>query len=135
MTAIQGTDSRNNMDNHRAAFFSGSTEDSITATASGNQATAYQLSNMISRISVCATNGDSVKLPPGNHPGMLLMVINDGAANAQVFGSGTDTIDGVATATGVVLTAAKRDIFVCMTPIGGAVTAAKWYSLEGVKSV
>ena len=36
------------------------------------------------------------------------LVANDGAASCQVFGQGTDTIDNVATATGVAIAAAKR---------------------------
>jgi hypothetical protein len=132
MTVIQGTDTRNNSGNERAAFFSGSTEDNITATASGNQATAYQLSNMYNFISTCATNGDSVKLPAAAHLGMEVVVINDGAANAQVFGLGIDTIDAVATATGVVLSAAKRCTYICRKVTDA--TAGKWVSNMGAKS-
>ena len=101
--------------------------DTITAHAGGGKASATPLVAGLNRITVCATNGDSVLMPPAVS-GAEVVVINDGAANAQVFGQGTDTIDGVATATGVVLTAAKRDIFFCLT-------AGAWQSLEGVKSV
>lgn len=135
MTApITGTDSKHNAENERVAFLSGSVETGITATASGVQATAYQLTSMFNIITVCATNGDAVKLPPAVHVGMEVTIVNDGAANAQVFGAGTDTIDGVATATGVPLTAAKRCKYVVGTAVGGAVTAGKWLSNMGVKS-
>lgn len=132
MTAIQGTDSRNNNGLERAAYFAGSVEDSITATAGGNQATAYQLSNMYNFITTCATNGDAVKLPKADHIGMEVIIVNDGAANAQVFGFGTATIDGVATATGVVLSAAKRCTYICKAADGAA--AGKWISNMGAKS-
>lgn len=98
-------------------------EDGITAKAGGVQANAYLLTGNFNRISVCANNGDSVKLPPSS-PGEEIVVINDGAATAQVYGFGTDTIDGVATATGVTVSNAKRAIFWC-------VTAGKWQSLGG----
>lgn len=92
-------------------------ETGITATASGTQAAAYQLSAQMSDISVCATALDSVALPkitvrapneanPGSL-GMLVFVYNGGAAAAQVYGgtNAKDTINGVATATGVLLPA------------------------------
>lgn len=132
MPTITGTDSIHNQENERVGFLSGSVEDSITATAGGVQATAYQLSNMFNIITVCATNGDAVKLPDSVHVGMEITVVNDGAANAQVFGLGTDTIDGVATATGVVLSAAKRCKYVVKAARGAA--AGKWVSNMGVKS-
>lgn len=132
MTTITGTASEHNQENERVGFLSGSVEDSITATAGGIQATAYQLSNMFNIITVCATNGDAVKLPDSNHVGMEITVVNDGAANAQVFGLGSDTIDGVATATGVVLSAGKRCKYVVKTP--RATVAGKWVSNMGVKS-
>lgn len=102
-------------------------QDNITARAGGTKALATVLTAAVSRITVCATNGDSVLLPQA-WQGSQCMVINDGAANAQVFGQGTDTIDGVATATGVVMSAAKRNIFYCV--LNGA-----WQSMQGVKSI
>lgn len=85
----------------------------LTATAGGTQAAALALTASINRITVCATGGDSVRLPV-SVAGMKIVVINDGAAAAQVFGAGTDTIDAVATATGVVLTNARRAEFWCV---------------------
>lgn len=72
----------------------------VTAHAGGTQALAVALTGQVNRISVCATAADSVKLPP-SRAGLDITVINDGAASAQVFGAGTDTINSVATATGV----------------------------------
>lgn len=87
-------------------------EDSLTAHAGGTQAAALALSASVPthRISTCATAGDSVKLPV-LVVGAVHQIINDGATAAQVYGAGTSTIDGVATATGVLLQAGARAIF------------------------
>lgn len=109
-----------------------SIEDGITATAGGVQATARLLTCQMNRISVCATNNDAVKLPPVNSGITSVLIINDGAATAQVFGSNSDTIDGVATATGVVLTNAKRAWYYLISVSGANVGA--WISDMGIKS-
>lgn len=90
-------------------------ETGITATASGNQANAYQLSAQMSRIDTVGTALDSVALPkisisPGNQaPGglgdLIFVYNNDSADGAQVYGVTPDTINGIATATGVFLPA------------------------------
>ncbi len=104
-------------------------EDTITAKAGGGQANAYQLSAAKSRVSVCVTNADSVKLPKSKFfVGSEFVVINDGAANLAVFPFDTATIDGGAASASVTITAAKRAIFYC-------VADGKWQSLEGVKAV
>ena len=72
----------------------------VTAFAGGGQASATSLTAGINRVSVVATAGDSVKLPV-SAAGLLVFVINDAALPMQVFGNGTDTINDVATATGV----------------------------------
>jgi hypothetical protein len=101
--------------------------DGVTARAGGGKALATPLAYGMNRITIVATAADSVLLPKAAD-GAEVLVINDAAANAaQVFGAGTDTIDGVATATGVVLSAAKRAWFYCLTD--GA-----WISLTGVKA-
>lgn len=107
-----------------------STEDAITAFATGGQAGAYQLSANTSRISVCVTNGDSVKLPNiKTTGGACVTIINDGAANAQVFAFGSDAtlIDGInGSTTGVTITAARRAEFY---NVNGA-----WYSAGAAKT-
>ena len=93
------------------------TETGITATSGGTQAAAYALSAQISRVDVAAAPGDSVLLPeiqqwangdarPGA-VGQLVFVRNATANAVQVFGASTDTINGVATATGISLPAGK----------------------------
>lgn len=109
----------------------GDVETGITATASGNQATAYQLTRSFNVLGTVATNADSVKLPADRQVGDEVIIVNDGSANAQVFGYGSDTIDAVATETGVVLTAAKRASYYVASITDGV---AAWVSNMGVKS-
>jgi len=98
----------------------GSTADGLTATPSGNQSTALALTAQINRISTVGTAADSVKLVPAS-PGIWQVVINDAASNSmQVYGSGTDTINDVATATGVAQAAGKTATYYCSV-------AGKWY--------
>lgn len=85
---------------------------SVTALAGGGKTGATPLTAAINRISVCATAADSVLLPPALK-GIDVFVQNDGVASAQVFGQGTDTINAVATATGVAQAAAKAALYVC----------------------
>ncbi len=77
-----------------------SSTNAVTAFATGGQTSATQLTTGFNRIATCATAGDSVKLPT-SAAGRMVVVWNAGAASAQVFGAGTDTINSVATATGV----------------------------------
>ena len=78
--------------------------DGIVASPGGGQLNATKLKAAINHITVCATAGDSLALPPAVG-GQMLVVINDGIADAQVFAApGTsDTINGVAGATGMAL--------------------------------
>jgi hypothetical protein len=74
--------------------------DALTAHAGGTQAAGLLLTGLINRVSTVATLGDSVLLP-ASAPGLSVTVINNGALSMQVYGSGTDTINSIATATGV----------------------------------
>lgn len=111
-----------------AQLLGGTPTTGLTAHAGGTRALAVQMAYGWNRVAVCATNGDSVALPAAL-AGTSALVIQDGAANAQVFAlvGTSDTIDGIAAATGVVLSAAKRAWFYCLTD--GA-----WQSLTGVKA-
>lgn len=96
--------------------------DALTAHSGGTQAAALLLSAAINRISTVAAANDSVKLPV-SVAGMSIAVINGAASNSmQVFGSGADTINDVATATGVAQAAGKTASYYC--PVAG-----KWYRL------
>lgn len=91
-----------------------SSVDNLTAHAGGGQASALQLTAELNRVSTVATIGDSVKLPP-SFPGMTIILENAGANAMQVFGAGTDTINGVVTATGVSQMAGSVVIYTCYT--------------------
>jgi hypothetical protein len=92
---------------------------SLTAHAGGTRALGTPLTSAINLIAVCATANDSCMLPPAVG-GQLMWVSNAGAASAQIFANtaGSDTINGVAAATGVALAAGKSDVF--MSPLAGA---------------
>lgn len=91
-------------------------ETGITALAGGGQTGATALTAQMNRIDTVATPLDSVALPkigirtpneanPGA-VGMLLFVQNNDAADAcQVYGQTPDTINGIATGTGILLPA------------------------------
>jgi hypothetical protein len=89
----------------------------IVARAAGGRASATPLTACINHVTVCATAADSVALPPAIG-GQEMVVVNSGAAAAQVFAAvGTsDTINGVVAATGIVLAAAAKEIFVSPAP-------------------
>lgn len=91
---------------------------SVTAHAGGTQTPATPIRTAITLIAVCATAGDSVQLPPAVG-GQLLWITNAGAASSQIFANpGSDTINGVANATGIALAAGKSITLV--SPILGA---------------
>lgn len=103
-----------------AVFAPGSVATGITAHAGGTQAAAIALAAAINRVDTVGTAADSVALPAPSVVGQTVIVINNAATNSmQVFGSGTDTINGVATATGVAQAAGKTAIYTAVT-IGAA---------------
>jgi hypothetical protein len=106
-------------------FIIESGQDNITATAGGGYANAYQLNNQTSRVTVVASSGDSVKLPP-SAPGLELLIINHGANAMQVFGNGTDTVDDQTYTTGVSQMSYSNVIYTCAA-------AGSWYT-EGLAS-
>lgn len=86
----------------------------VTATPSGTQATSLLLSAANVNIAVVATAADGVKLPPAK-VGMEISIVNSDAADAaQIFASGSDTINATAGATGVSLAAGAAAIFRCI---------------------
>ena len=84
----------------------------LTAHAGGGQASALQLSGSGASIGTVATTADSVKLPAAV-AGANYNLSNDGANSMQVFGLGTDTINSVATATGVAQASGVAAHFFC----------------------
>lgn len=94
-------------------FSKQSVSDSLTAHAGGGQTNALPLTSGINRVATVATAGDSVALPP-SYVGAELVVINAGANAMQVFGNGTETINSVATATGVSQGAGRIVVYYCV---------------------
>ena len=91
------------------------------ATATGtNQATAFVLTTIITNFTTAAASTGAV-LPTATKVGRKWIVYNNGANPIQIYGNGTDTIDGVAGATGVTLTNARAASFTC-------VQTGKWLS-------
>lgn len=101
-----------------------SASDALTAHAGGTQAAALLLTSVVNRVSTVATAADSVKLPLAI-AGAICIVINDAVNSLQAFGSGTDTINDVATATGIPVQGKTMAVFFCST----AAAAGKWYSI------
>lgn len=102
-------------------------ETPIVAAAGGTQAGALALSATKSfhEVTTVASANDSVKLPLATGSGDIHYVKNSAAANSlQLFGAGTDTIDQVATATGVAIAAGKMRMLVDSA-------SGKWQSLLG----
>lgn len=85
----------------------------VTAKAGGGRARATPIKAFCTRLAVCATSGDSVCLPEALS-GTPYLLIHDGGAPTRVFATGNDTIDGIAGATGVVLSNSKRCLFLCI---------------------
>ncbi len=105
------------------ALITARAQDTLVAKASGTQATATLITGQIARVTTVATAGDAVKLPP-SAAGLEVLVLNHGAHALQVFGVSPDTIDDVATATGVSQMASSIVLYACAT-------AGKWYA-EGL---
>lgn len=103
-----------------SGLFYESAADALTAHAGGGQGSALALTAQTNRITTVATAGDSVALPP-SVPGLEITVVNSGANPMQVYGSGTDTINDVATATGVPQMQNSICIYACSV-------AGKWYA-------
>lgn len=89
-------------------------QDGITAHAGGGKANAYQLTTQLNRVTTVATTADSVKLPEAI-PGTSVTLINAGANAMQVFGKDSDTINGVATGTGISQPAGTEYVYHCLT--------------------
>lgn len=96
-----------------------SVQSPLTALAGGAKAGATQINAANVQVDTVANAADSVLLPPAV-PGMQIFVANTSANSMQVFGSGTDTINNVATATGVAQAAGKSAVYFCTS-------AGKWF--------
>jgi hypothetical protein len=80
--------------------------DAITATAGGGQANAVQVSTVISRVTVVATAGDSVKLPVAGQ-GSIYTINNASANSLNIFPAVGDAINALAANAAYALSAGK----------------------------
>lgn len=104
------------------------TEDNITARAGGGQASATALSATATfhAVTTVTTAADSIALP-ACVDGREDFVFNAGANAMQVFGVSPDTINGVATATGISQPAGVGIWYLCDT-------ATKWRATLGANA-
>ena len=94
----------------------------IVALAGGGlSANTPVLVNGVNEVKTVASGSDSVVLPPAA-VGVVVFVVNAGANAMQVFGSGSDTINGTAGATGVSQANGKSALYV-------AADAGQWYRI------
>ncbi|MDX8499284.1 right-handed parallel beta-helix repeat-containing protein [Mesorhizobium sp. VK4C] len=90
----------------------GNTVTGITAFASGGQASATQLTATVNTVSTASAAAASVKLALCV-PGRQQTVANLGANSIQVFGTSPNTINGVASATGIAQATGKIATYFC----------------------
>lgn len=84
----------------------------ITAFATGGQTNATALTGSVNRITVCATIGDSVKLPT-SAAGLQVTVINSGATGADIFPITGDVINTLAANTAIRIASGTSVTFNC----------------------
>ena len=101
-------------------FFFESYAEGIVAFATGGQTNATNLTAEVNRVTVVGTAGDSVKLPTAV-PGLTIVVMNKTVRPMQVFAQANETIDDVATGTGV--TQMQNSLVIYCSTING-----KWYA-------
>lgn len=102
----------------------------LTAQADGTKANATALGYGVNTVTTVAGAADSVLLPYA-YPGAVVFVANTVATAIQTFGKGTDTVDGVATGTGVAQGASKRCWYIGVSGSGDGSDAGSWLSLVG----
>lgn len=98
----------------------------IVAQADGTKANATVLNYGLNQVDSVVGSNDSVLLPPAVPRAMVILINNDASNAMQVFGQGTDTINGVATGTGVSQAAGEIAILSCVEEgawFGGVLTA------------
>lgn len=85
----------------------------LTALAGGGRSGAPVINAMMTAVTV-ANNNDSVLLPPGSFVGLSICITNTSTSKSmQVFAQSTDTVNGVAGATGVPQMANSQVWYTC----------------------
>ena len=93
----------------------------VTAYVSGGQTLATALTSTFNNITTAAAGAASVKLP-ASAVGLEVIVSNQGANAVQIFGVSPDTINGVATGTGIAFTGTFDGVLGGNTPAAASVT-------------
>ncbi len=106
---IDGNDLNNQFGHPRLSSQTG-----ITAYAGGGQTNAYALTTRVNNVTTVASAGDSIRLQ-AIPLGKVVWVMNNGANAMQVYGAGTNTINGIATATGISQAAGSLVAYVGIT--------------------
>jgi hypothetical protein len=90
-------------------------QNKLVAAAGGTKAAAIQLAAGVAMFgfATVANAGDSALLPAAV-AGTIICVRNAGAQTLDLYGKGTDVINGTATATAYTLTADQAAIFFCV---------------------
>ncbi len=109
---------QNGSDLQKLAGLIGSAVGPITAQADGTKANATPITAVKCLVGTSAGALDSVLLPPG-YPGLEITIFNGGASSIQVFGSGSDTINGIATGTGVTQNNDISAVYTCYAVVSG----------------
>lgn len=102
----------------------------LVAGVGGTKANAVLVQATNTRVKTVTNANDSILLPPG-YIGLEVWLYNADAANSmQVFGSNNDTINDVATATGVAQAHGVLAVYRCMQTTGSSSAGtfvAQWY--------
>ncbi len=101
----------------------------VTALAGGGQTGATSLSPDFNNITTVATAGDSVMLPQATSP-IEVICVNETANACQVFGTATDTINGIACAVGYSQPANSQATYISITPGKWSVVPGAGYSAQ-----
>lgn len=99
----------------------------ITAQADTTKANATRLTAVHNLVETVAGAADSVLLPKG-YVGLEITIANDGANSCQVFGNGSDTINDVATETGVAQGNGLTALYRCYA-YDRATDVARWFRI------
>jgi hypothetical protein len=91
----------------------GTKTNAITAYATGGQTNATPLTTNINRITTCATDHDSVKLPIATAGLMSIKVINSGASSLDVYPKSGDNFEGLAANVPITIPTGRESIFDC----------------------
>lgn len=102
------------------------TQRTLTALAGGAKAGATQLGYGVNAVTVVATDGDSVLMPYAFPGAVCFIANNDAGQDIRAYGKGTDTINGVATATGNLQGEGTGALYIGTAGTGDGTDAGAW---------